>query len=348
MKILKKISKGLFSFVKKRWKLLAILLVVAAIVAYFVNKRSIANQPVLTFEHPVYEDLVKTLEVSGYIDASEKAVLRFAAGGKLVYLGAKEGDYLKKWQTIASIDQRDLQKRLEKDLNLYMKERWDWDQQLDDIKDRTIDKEESRGVDKNQWDLENTVIDVELRDISITDSYMAAPFDGIVVKTPTNVTGVSLLSTDTFEMVNPNTLFFSGEVDEEDISQVKAGQKALLTLDAYPDHDVETYVEYISYKSKETSGGTVFEVEFPIWSEQTLERFRLGMNGDIKIILQTKENVLSIPLIATKEKEDGVYVDVKIDDQTTEERKIEIGLETDEKIEVLNGLTESDQILIPE
>lgn len=341
------------AFVQKRFKLLLLILVIAGgLGLYFYNKAQ-ADKVVLTFTSPSRQNLTKTLEVSGIIDATERVNMRFAAGGKVVYLGAQEGDTVKKWQTIATIDGRDLQNRLEKDLNLYLKERYDWDQQLDDIKDRTIDTEERRSVDKNQLDLNNVVLDVEYRDISITNTVLSAPFAGILVSSPTSVTGIQLLATDAFEIVNPETLVFKALVDEADIAQITIGQSATLSLDAYDDLTLNSQVSQIGYKSTPSASGTAFIVEFPLFDPNSaiadvLSKYRLGMNGDVQIILDQRENVLTVPLIAIREENGKSYVDVKTGENTAEAREVEVGLETDDDVEILSGLHENDQIVLPE
>ncbi|MGD9129370.1 MAG: efflux RND transporter periplasmic adaptor subunit [Candidatus Woesebacteria bacterium] len=347
-KRIKNLPKKIIKTIKKRWKLLLVLILIISALAFFLYKRQEANKIILTFEKPQREDITETLEVSGIIDAKEKATLRFIAGGKVTYLGVQEGDYVKKWQTIVIIDQRDLQKKLQQDLNDYMKERWDWDQVLDDTKDRWIPKSEEREKDKSQWDLDNTVLDVEIRDIAISNTVMSAPFSGIIVKSPTSTANVQLLATDTFELINPETLVFRAQVDEADIAAVSLDQIAKLTFDAYPDENITTQVNYIAYKSSQASSGTVFEIEFPILEENAATKYRLGMNGDAEIKLRSKENVLTIPLIATRERNGETFVDLKTGEETYEERKIEIGLETEDKVEVIDGLTENDEILIPE
>jgi multidrug efflux pump subunit AcrA (membrane-fusion protein) len=77
-------------------------------------------------------DLQETFELSGKVDARSSATLRFSAGGLVTYLGAKEGDRVRKWQTLASIDTRQLQKTLEQKLNLYSVQRGTFDQTIDD------------------------------------------------------------------------------------------------------------------------------------------------------------------------------------------------------------------------
>ena len=339
------------SWVKNLWKTKKWLVIITIIILLIIGNKFYQdkkNQPVLSFANPTIKTLTKTLDVSGIIDAKEKVSLRFATGGKVVYLGAKEGDSVKKWQTIATIDQRSALKTQEKYLNLYAKERLDWDQTQYDIEDgTTVDETQRRAIDKEQYDLSNTVLDVELNSIAISNGSMSSPFNGILIKSPTPVTGVQLLATDTFDIVNPETLVFKALVDEADISLVSQNQSAKIEIDAHPDETLETLVSYVSFQSVPSSSGTSFIVEFPCASSD-LTKYRLGMNGDVKIKLETRESALTIPLISIKERGDKTFVDVKTGKKTTEEREIEVGLETDDEIEVLSGLSETDEIVIPE
>lgn len=339
--------KWFFNFLKKHWKLLLILAGIIGLIIFWQIKSKQAKEPKLVFAKPQMENLTKTLEVSGLIDAKEKANLRFIAGGKVTYIGAKEGDFVKKRQRISNIDLATLQKQLQQDLNLYMKERWDWEQTLDNTKDRALPKSEIRDKDKSQWDLDNTVLDVEIRDIAIKNSSLTAPFDGVLVHTPTLVPGVQLLATDYFELVNPQTLVFRATVDDADIANVKTGQTATVKLDAYPDEKLDSQVNYISFTSSQTTTGTAFIVEFPL-NNYDLNRYRIGMNGDVDIILDTRQNVLAVPLAATKQRDDKTLVSIRTGEKTYEDREIKTGLETDDKVEVLSGLTINDEILVPE
>lgn len=346
---MKNVLISTLSQIKKKWKLSSIIAIVIILIIIFVARSNAAkNNNQLKFEHPIRDSITKTLEISGHVDAKQKARLRFAAGGKVVYLGAQEGDVIKKWQTIASIDAASLAKTLQKDLNLYMKERWDWEETVDNNKDQSLDLTQRRTVDKEQWDLNNTVIDVEIQDIAIKNTAIYAPFEGVLTSSPTAVTGVQLLATDYFEIVNPKSLIFRAAVDESDISFIAEGQTARLVLDSYPNETITTSVSYVSFVSTETSSGTAFIIEFPLIETTNGNLLRIGMNGDINIILETKENVLTIPTISITQREDKIFVNVKIGENQSEEREIKIGLETDDTIEVLEGLSESDEIVVPE
>lgn len=349
MKFLQEKVASVFSWFKAHWKLVGIFVLIAAGIGFWQYRKIQADQPTLTFEQPKRETITKTLEVSGVVDAKEKARLRFLAGGKVTYLGVQPGNMVKKGQTIASIDQAALKKQLEQDLNVFMKQRLDWDQLNDDVYQDVFTKREDRERQKEQLDLTNEVLNVEIQDIAISNTRLSAPFPGIITTSPTTTAGVQLLGSDYFELVNPDTLVFKAEVDEADISLIKLNQKSTLTLDAHPDDTITSYVNYISYTSSQTSNGTVFLIELPLDSTRYgLDFFRLGMNGDVAIELESKTNVLSIPIIALKEREGKKFVDIKTSETTFEEREITTGLETDDKVEVLAGLTEQDYILIPE
>lgn len=333
---------------KRRWKLVTLFLVIAAIGGSVLYRRSQAAQIELTWVSPEQQTLVKTLEVSGVVDAKEKARMRFIAGGKVVYLGAEEGSWVKKGQTIATIDQATLQKQLEQDLNLFMQERLDWDKLTTyDQSSGPVNRPQEYTRQKEQLDLNNEVLDVEIRNIAIRNTVLSAPFAGILTAAPTTTTGVTILSTDFFEVVNPETLIFRAEVDEADIGSVSLGQNAEIELDAYPDEAIQTNAAYIAYTSSQTSTGTIFLVEFPL-NSTNLSKYRIGMNGDIAIELKRVPNALVIPLNATRQRDGKTYVDVRTGETTYQEREIEVGTETDELIEVTGGLTERDQILLPE
>jgi macrolide-specific efflux system membrane fusion protein len=334
--------------IKKHWLLITILAVLAVGGAVWWFSQARAQSKEIIFVTPQQENITKTLDISGVVDAREKARLRFAVGGKLVGVNVQEGDRVKKWQTVAVIDQATLQKQLQQDLNLYMKERSDWEQRLDDTQDRTLPERELRQKDQAQWDLNNEVLDVEIRDIAIRNTVLSAPFPGIITSAPATTPGIVLSATDYFEIVNPDTLEFVAEVDEADIAKVAVGQAAKLTLDAFPDEILQTSVKSISYASKQGESGTVFEVTFGLSPAQSSSLIRLGMNGDISIELESKTDVLTIPLIVTRQRDGKTYVDVKTGEKTYAEREIEVGLETDEKVEVVSGLQKDDQVLSPE
>lgn len=347
MKKISEIFANILAFLKKRWKLILIILVIVFVGFLYIQSRN-KKQVTLTFVSPVREDIVSSITISGRVDAKEKARLRFAAGGKVVYLGAKEGEMVKKWQSIATIDRSALQKQMSQNLNAYMQERNSFENKKDSVKDRAINTVESRSVADEQYSLDNQVLNVEIQNIAIANTTIYSPFEGILTVAPTAVTGVQLLATDYFEVVNPKTLIFHANIDEIDIRRIEKGQSAEIVLDAYDGEKINTNISYISYTSSESTSGTVFLIEFPIDS-QDISKYRIGMNGDAFIKIAEKKDVLTIPLDAISEKDGKVFVNVKADNKEQKmEKEIKIGLESEDSVEVIEGLSENDQVVMPQ
>ncbi len=354
MESLKLLLTKFRTFWQNHWKKILIVVVILLLTGGLIWRKSNSSQEELTFESPQIRSIRQTIDVSGVVDAKERVRLRFLAGGKLTYVGAEEGDEISKWQTIATIDQATLNKQRQRDMNNYLKERWDWEQTRDDYVENGFGEDEPapelstrRGVDQAQWDLDNEVLDLEISNIAIKNTRLSSPIKGILTKSPTAIAGMQLLSTDYFEVVNPETMVFKAAVDEVDIQEVFKGQVAEIELDAFPDEIIQTVADYVAFASSQGTNGTVFVIELPLNQLSVSQAIRLGMNGDATIIIDEKEDILTIPIDATRERDGKLSVDVRISDQEYEEREIETGLESDDYIEIISGLDKSDEVLIP-
>lgn len=337
-------------WLKRHWKLSLFLVIVVAAVGFFIYRQNHTAVEQLQFVEVKRGKLVKTLNVSGIVDAKNKASLHYAAGGKVVYIGAKSGDIVKKNQTLARVDTADLQKRLQQDLNNYFNQRLTFETNTNDRSQEPYTDDLGRAAQQDQATLNNTVLEVEIRDIAIRNAALVTPLAGFLVSSPTDVSGVVLGPTDIFQVVDPTSLVFKAAVDETDIAQVKKGLKASIQLDAYPDESLNASVSAIAYQSSQTSKGTVFVVELPIGIESTksaIDRYRLGMNGDTDIIIEEREDVLQIPIDSLIERDSKKFVRKKTGENTAEEVEIQTGLETEDTIEVIDGLQAGDQIVLP-
>ena len=334
----------MFKFLKRRRRIITVVVIIASL-AYGGYRLFFDRQPETTGYRVTRRDISETLELSGEIDAAQKADLHFQSGGLLTYLPFKEGDRVNRYQTIASLDQRLLQSDLHKYLNLYAIERRDFDQNEVNYRSRLssdVDNQIKRILEKAQYELDNTVIDVEIKNLSIQYSRLTAPFNGILTQVPVPSVGINISITDIFQLVNPDSLYFSANIDESDIAQTAPGLKTMITLDAFPDKTFESKIESIAFSAKETSTGTAYETKFLLPTD-TLSQLRLGFNGTAEIILSEKQAVLTLPVESVSEKEDGFYVLVK-ENGNLVDKKIEVGSQTNEYIEILSGLDENQEV----
>lgn len=285
-------------------------------------------------------NLVQELTLSGSINASEHVSLSFQAGGLLTEVAVAKGDAVTKGQKIASLDQQSLRKTLTKNLNLYSKERNDFDETREEQKDKPINDELRRILEGVQYDLNNSVIDVEIQDLALRLGTLSTPIDGIVTNVTTPFAGVNITPLSAvFEVINPNTLYMTVSADQTEVVSLYQGQLATIILDSYPDKKYSGTVESISYTPSTNETGTVYEVKLQVPTLNTIDSFRIGMTGDVTFITAQKNNALYIPLEYVKSDDKGKYVTI---DTRETKQYIETGLETDDNIEIAKGLKVGD------
>ncbi|MDO5561519.1 MAG: efflux RND transporter periplasmic adaptor subunit [bacterium] len=340
--------KKILAWLKKKWWLVAIVILAIIAATWFTQQQQkqketeLADLETITFTN---QDLTSTLNLSGIVDAKRKVNLFYPTGGKLTRLNVKKGDSVKAGQVLAVIDQADLQKRLERSLNTYMVDRLEFDYDQDKLKDTAYTQENALKTNREQLLLNNTVLDVEIASIAINNARLTCPIDGILIQAPDLVAPMNVLYTDVFTVVDPKSLIFRALVDELDLHLIHEGQKAIIKIDALPDEEIIANINNISLTSTSGSSGTAFEIEF-LLPNFDLNTVRLGMNGDAQVILAEKTQVGSVPLEAIFTKEGQSYVRIVDAQKNIVERKVTLGLETDNDVEIVEGLTLGETVIV--
>jgi len=327
----------MFKFIKKRWYLVVIVLLIVGFVYYKKIQATAAVNKSNSYTVK-RQNLVDTLTLSGQIDADEKVALRFQTSGKLAWVGVKEGDYVKKYQTIASLDQRDLKNRLTKYLNQFSIQRNSFDSTNEDSVNqqndlsKTIRDDAQRLLQNNQYNLNNTILDVEYQNLSIEYANLYTPIEGIVTQIGAPYPGVNITPAGAeFDVVNPKTIYFSATADQTDVINLTTGMTGRLSFDAYPDKTFTGTLYYISFVPQTGETGTVYETRFKLDDEAMRLPLKMAMTADLDIDLKKMNNVLSVPTAFIKKDSHGGYVTEKKDD-----KNIKIYVETGDEI---NGNT---------
>ena len=86
-----------------------------------------------------------------------------------------------------------------------------------------------------------------------------SPIDGEVI-VATIQPGQTVTTTDDVVVLSDH-LIVRAQVDETDIGKIKLGQKALISLDAYPDEQIKAVVEHIYYESSTVNNVTIYNVD---------------------------------------------------------------------------------------
>ncbi|MGV9002731.1 efflux RND transporter periplasmic adaptor subunit [Flavobacterium sp.] len=126
------------------------------------------------------------------------------------------------------------------------------------------------------------------------------------------------------------------EVDENDMVKVALGQKIVVTLDSYKNQVFEAIVDKIYPIMDERSRTFKIEAHFITVPRKLYPNLTVEAN----IIIQTKKKVVTIPKSFLV---DNQYVIM----ENKEKRKVTIGLNDYNYVEILSGLSESESIVKP-
>jgi HlyD family secretion protein len=209
---------------------------------------------------------------------------------------------------------------------------------------------------------------VDIRIAKLERTLLRAPFDGVIAEingelgefvTPSPV---GIPTPPTVDLIDSSCLYISAPIDEVDAPAVRTGQKALITMDAFPDRKFPGFVRRVApYVLDVEKQARTVEVEAEIESSEGMnsggsgsdqpdsdqpdsdQQILLpGYSADVEIILSKRENVLRVP---TQVILDGTRVFV-LDGTMLVERTIDTGISSWEFTEVVAGLDEGDLVVL--
>jgi len=145
-----------------------------------------------------------------------------------------------------------------------------------------------------------------------------------------------------------DTLIVNAQVDESDIGKIKIGQKARIRLDAYPDRPTDGRVFDILFEGKNVSNVITYGVK--VRPDKIPPFFRSQMTANVSFLVSRKEEALLLPAAAVRDLPGGKRA-VSLPpgpDGKPVTREVSVGLETDDQVEILDGVAAGDAVLLPQ
>jgi multidrug efflux pump subunit AcrA (membrane-fusion protein) len=183
----------------------------------------------------------------------------------------------------------------------------------------------------------------------LSDATLIAPFDGVV--TAIHATEGENASGLAAELVDNSSLEVILAVDEIDVGRMSLGQPAIVTMETWPDEEIDSEITAIAPTSSDSASGVVtYNVHLAL--DQTDLPILVGMTANADLITDVGENVLLVPNAAvTADRQKGTYsvnlVGTAEDgSRTTTVVEITIGLKDDEFTQIVSGLDEGDVVLL--
>ena len=152
-----------------------------------------------------------------------------------------------------------------------------------------------------------------------------------------------LVGTTVLSVTPQDTMSVTVTIDELDLSKIQTGMKAEITLDAFVGEAFEGTISRIGTAGENSGGNSKFSVEIDL---ERAENMLEGMNATAKIILETQENTLTVPVeaIADVGNETVIYTKYnKSSDALEEPVTVTLGISDGSVVQILSGLTEGQE-----
>ena len=337
---------------KKRIAIIVtICVVVIGIVLGIVFTRGASREAPLTTVNISRGDIVKTILVDGSLVMPSKAYLSFGVTGTVTEVLVAEGDNVTEGQVLARLDAPSLESSVEMaELQVEIAEK-----QVDAARAQYEKAQDLPGADvgaaKASWEiaklnLEIAELSLESAELNLDKAVIAAPFDGVVAGisiTEGKEISTAALATPAISLVDTSEIEMQGYIDEIDVAVVQLGQEANILLDALPDQEVRGEVAFVSPVGTILAG--VVSYGATITLENSVAELRDGMSATAEVIIERRDDVLSIPNRYIRGTLQNPMVVVLVDGQQ-EEREITLGLTDGINTEVLSGLEEGEEVVL--
>ncbi|WP_417666800.1 efflux RND transporter periplasmic adaptor subunit [Roseibium sp.] len=139
--------------------------------------------------------------------------------------------------------------------------------------------------------------DLRLHQTNLDKACICSPINGVVLSRdvdPGQVVAASLQAPVLFTIAEDlSQMEVQVDVDEADVGQVKEGQRASFTVDAYPDRTFDATIKALHFGSEIVQGVVTYQAV--LTTDNTDLLLRPGMTATAEIRVQEETNVLSIP-----------------------------------------------------
>ena len=319
----------------------------------------------------------ETISAAGTLASTYTGAANFASSGKVTSISVKVGDVVSVGQKLATIDSTTASKQLSvAKANLEVAE-----ENLDDAEAATATPTPSNGsqqgttttsVTSLEAKLDQAQLDVQTAQAGVDATVLYAPGAGTVTAVNGTVgqqssssgssssaqsstsssgqggqastsTTTSSSSTGFITLTNMAGLVVDTSVAEIDVSKVKTGQKATVTLNALPDKPIQATVSSLNLTP--TTSGSVVSYGAQLTLSAAPEGLRPGQSASVVITVAEAENALSVPAAAVQTVGTNSVVTVVENGQNVA-RPVQVGIRGESTVQITSGLTEGESVVL--
>lgn len=328
---------------------------------HYYTAQQAAKQAAAVETTPVIRmDIKSTVSATGTIRPVDSVEVSSKITARLKTVEVKENDEVKAGQVVATLDAKDYaakrdqaQYKVTNTQAEYERIRYLY----------SIGADTEKQLEDAQMNYDTAVSALSQAESDASETNILAPMDGTVVGEPKTVGTMAVATSD-----NPTVIMriadlskkkIMAKVDETDIGSVKVGQSATFTVDAYTDKTFTARVTKISQTdtantwdtSSSSSLSSASSSAAVIYYYVTLEvddpenLLLPAMTARVEINTADKPGALVVPISTLKTDANGSYVIVRNPDGSQENRYVQAGIYSDDYVEIVDGLSEGEEVV---
>ena len=314
----------------------AVAVVIGLIMMGQARKKNAATE--VRLEKVARRDLVSAVTASGKIDAKTSVDISADITGRIISIGVKEGDLVKKGQFLLQIDPLQYQAAVSRSEGLVasaeagaVQARANRDQAERALsRARELAKSGPNLISPEALEQSQTAFDVSVANYKasqaqadqaraslreaqdqLSKTRLVAPMDGRVVRVAKEVGEVAVPSTFSsaegllVTVADLSVILATVQVDETDVVRLAQGDSVQVTIDAFPDTTFTGRVTKISNSAvltaTQTSAGSqdrAVDFEVEVTLDNPPQDVRPDLSCTARIVTATRKNTLSVPIIA--------------------------------------------------
>jgi HlyD family secretion protein len=299
----------------------AMLVLAAAVIAgaWFAGRALMTRRTatlVIASEVVATRDIAQTVEATGTVQPVEVVEIKSKASGQILSMPVELGSVVRAGDLLAQIDTVTVQNQYNQSLAALQAAQADVEisgaqrQRADELFSRavlTADQHESAVLASAnaQSALARARSDLEIARQALHDATVRAPSAGTIIQQDVtkgqviaSATSSASGGTTLLKMADLNRVQMQALVGETDIGNVRPGQSATVTVDAFPNRPFRGQVVKIQPQAVIQQAVTMFPVLIAISNENGL--LLPGMNGEVTVSIEERTGVVAVPLDAVR------------------------------------------------
>lgn len=285
------------------------------------------------------EWLAPQLEVSGILMPLREMPVISETVGRVVAVYKRRGDRVAEGELIAKVDDELLRVKLEAVEANIAKLRKDRERLSNLIEGEVAPRSKMEDLELGLMAAE---AERRLLQKQIDNTHIRAPMSGTLTFCALERGGVVGQGTPVAYIANLDRLLLMVKVSERDVLQISKGQRADVRADVRPDVPLSGRVINVSPKA-DSAFTYLVEIELPNSAEAPLLG---GMHAKARFLFDQKRQALLIPRRAISGSLQEARVFVAVSDTTVEERTVQLGQVSGDRIEVRSGLTAGERVVV--